>query len=67
VLLSLLNPFNNEKHLVVKKYLISSYSTAQNMPKIAEVTLSSCGLEVADLGKNCDCGIVELRLQSNIS
>jgi hypothetical protein len=27
------------------------------MPKIAEVKLSSCGLEVADLGKNCKCGI----------
>ncbi len=37
------------------------------MPKIAEVKLSSCGLEVADLGKNCDCGIAELRLRSNIS
>jgi hypothetical protein len=40
-----------------KKCLISSYSTAQNMPKIAEVKLSSCRLEVADLGKNYDCGI----------
>jgi hypothetical protein len=40
---------------------------AQNMLKIAEVKLSSCGLEVADLGKNCDCGIAELRLRSNIS
>jgi hypothetical protein len=30
------------------------------MPKIAEVKLSSCGLEVVDLGKNCDlrnCGV----------
>jgi hypothetical protein len=42
-------------------------STAKNMPKIAELNLSSCGLEVADLRKNCDCGIAELRLQSNIS
>ncbi len=27
------------------------------MPKIAELKLSSCGLEVVDFGKNCDCGI----------
>jgi hypothetical protein len=40
-----------------KKCLISSYSTAQTMPKIAKVKLSSCGLEVADLGKNCNCGV----------
>jgi hypothetical protein len=37
------------------------------MPKFAEVKLSSCGLEVADFRKNCDCGIEELQLQSNIS
>jgi hypothetical protein len=37
------------------------------MPKIAEVKLSSCGLEVADFGKNCGCGIAELRLRNNIS
>jgi hypothetical protein len=37
------------------------------MPKIAEVQLSSCGLEVAGFTKNCDCGITELRLRSNIS
>jgi hypothetical protein len=37
------------------------------MPKIAEVKLSSCGLEVAGFRKNCDCGIAELRLRSNIS
>jgi hypothetical protein len=48
-----------------KKDLISSYSTAKNMPKIAKVTLSSCGLEVVDFRKNCVYGIVELR--SNIS
>jgi hypothetical protein len=29
--------------------------------------LSSCGLEVVDLRKNCDCRIAELRLRSNIS
>jgi hypothetical protein len=32
-------------------------SMAKNMPKIAEVKFSSCGLEVADFRKNCDCGI----------
>jgi hypothetical protein len=37
----------------------------KNIPKIAEVMFSSCGLEVADFIKNCDCGIAELR--SNIS
>jgi hypothetical protein len=37
------------------------------MPKIVEVKLSSCGLEVAGFRKNCDCGIAELRLWSNIS
>jgi hypothetical protein len=39
----------------------------KNMPKIAELILSSCGLEVADFIKNSDCGIAELRLLSNIS
>ncbi len=34
-------------------------STAKNMPKIAELKLSSFGLEVADFRKNCDCGIAE--------
>jgi hypothetical protein len=37
------------------------------MPKIAELKLSSCGLEVADFRKNCNCGIAELRLRSSIS
>jgi hypothetical protein len=41
---------------VVKKY-ISIYPTAKNIPKIAEVKLSSCGLEVTDFRKNCDCRI----------
>ncbi len=41
-------------------------SRAETVPKIAKLKLSSCGLEVADLRKNCDCGIVELRLWSNI-
>jgi hypothetical protein len=27
------------------------------VPKIAELKLSSCGLEVADFRKNCDCRI----------
>jgi hypothetical protein len=48
-----------------KKDLISSYSMAKNMPKIAEVMLSSC--ELKDFRKNCDCGIAELQLQSKIS
>jgi hypothetical protein len=33
--------------------------TAKNMPKIAEMKLSSCGLKVADIRKNCDCGVAE--------
>jgi hypothetical protein len=37
------------------------------MTKIAELKLSSCGLEVADFRKIYDCGIAELRLRSNIS
>jgi hypothetical protein len=38
------------------------------MLKIAEVKLSSCGLEVADFRKNCHCGVaVEEQLRSNIS
>ncbi len=37
------------------------------MPKIAEVKLSSCGLDIAGFRKKCDCGIAELRLRSNIS
>jgi hypothetical protein len=41
-------------------------STAKNIPKIAEMKLSSCGLEVADIRKNCDCGIAELRLRTDI-
>jgi hypothetical protein len=32
-------------------------SLAKNMPKIAEVRLSSSGFKVADLKKNCDYGI----------
>jgi hypothetical protein len=49
---------------VGKKYFISRYSTAQNMPKIAEVKLSSCGLEVADFWKklrlrNCGVAVAE--------
>jgi hypothetical protein len=30
---------------------------AKYMPKIAEMKLSSCGLDVADFRKNCDCGV----------
>ncbi len=40
---------------MVKKNPISSYSAAKKLPKNAEVKLSSCGLEVADFRKNCDC------------
>jgi hypothetical protein len=40
-------------------------SMAKNMPNIAEMKLSSRRLEVADIRKNCYCGIAELR--SNIS
>ncbi len=36
------------------------------MMEIAEGMLSSCRLEVVDFRKNCDCGIAELRLWSNI-
>jgi hypothetical protein len=43
------------------------YFTAENVPKIAELRLSICGLEVAHFRKICDCGIAELRLRSNIS
>jgi hypothetical protein len=32
-------------------------STAENVPKIAELKLSSYGLEVADFRKNCECGV----------
>jgi hypothetical protein len=32
-------------------------SMAKNMPKIAEVKLSSCGFKVADFKKNCNCGV----------
>jgi hypothetical protein len=46
-----------------KKYVISSYSAAKNMTKIAKVKVSSCGLEVAYFGKiaiaelrSCGCG-----------
>jgi hypothetical protein len=37
------------------------------MPNNAELKLLSCGLEVADSRKKCDCGIAELRLRSNMS
>jgi hypothetical protein len=42
-----------------KRYIISSYSMATNMPKIAEMKLSSCRLELANFRKNYDCGIIE--------
>ncbi len=40
---------------------------AKNMPKIVEVRLSSCGFKVVDLLQNCNCGIAELQMWSNIS
>jgi hypothetical protein len=42
--------------LVVKIYNFKLLHT-KNLLKIAEVKLSSCGLEVADFRKNCDCGV----------
>jgi hypothetical protein len=36
------------------------------MPEIAEVKLANCRFEITDFRKNCDCGIEELRLRSNI-
>jgi hypothetical protein len=42
------------KNTFGKKYKLSSCTTAKSMPKIADVKLSSCGLEVADFRKNCD-------------
>ncbi len=40
-----------------KKHIISSYSKAKNMPKIAEVKLLSCRLDVAGFRKNWDCRV----------
>jgi hypothetical protein len=37
------------------------------MLKNAELNFPSCGLEVVDFRKNCDCGIAELGLRSNMS
>jgi hypothetical protein len=59
----------------VEKNLISSYSTAKNMPKIAEVKLSSCGLQkklqlwncgvtVQHFLKSCGIAIAEVLLSS---
>jgi hypothetical protein len=44
---------DSKEYLAVKKYIISSYSNAKNMPKVAEMKLSSCGLQ-----KNCACGVM---------
>ncbi len=59
VLLSLQNPLNNKKYLVVKIYIISNYSTAKNMPKIAEVKLSSCGLQIKLRLRNSGVAVTE--------
>jgi hypothetical protein len=49
---------DSKENLAVKKYIISSYSNAKNIPKIAEVKLSSCGLEVADFKlRTLSCGL----------
>jgi hypothetical protein len=54
-------PFNilsiAKKRLAVKEIYNFKLLHAKNLLKIAEVKLSSCGLEVADFRKNCDCGI----------
>jgi hypothetical protein len=43
-----------------KKYIyISSYSTAKNVPKIAEVKLSSCGLQKKLRLRNCRVAVAE--------
>jgi hypothetical protein len=44
---------------VVKKYPISSYSAAKKLPKIAEVKLSSCGLQKKLRLRNCGVAVVE--------
>ncbi len=49
----------NRKSLATVPLTSSISSTAKNMPKIAEVKRSSCGLEVADYRKNGNCGIAE--------
>jgi hypothetical protein len=42
---------------VVKKICNFKLLHAKNLLKIAEVKLSSCGLEVTDFRKNCNCGV----------
>jgi hypothetical protein len=53
--------------VALKKNIISSYSTTKNLLNIAEVKLSSCGLEIADFRKiaiaelqSCGCGAIFL-------
>jgi hypothetical protein len=58
-LLSLYNPLSNIKHLVVKKYPISSYSAAKKLPEIVEVKLSSCGLQKKLRLRNCRVVVAE--------
>ncbi len=50
---------------MVKKYIISSHSTAKNMPKIAEVKVSSCGLWKKLRLRNCGCGATFLKKLRN--
>jgi hypothetical protein len=47
-----LKPLKCENHLVVKKYIIYSYSTAKKCRK-----LQKWSFQVADFRKNRDCGI----------
>ncbi len=42
---------------MVKNIQFQATLWPKKLPKIAEVKLSSCGLEVVDFRKNCDCGI----------
>jgi hypothetical protein len=44
---------------VVTKIYISSYSTAKNVPKIAEVKLSTCGLQKKLRLRNCGVAVAE--------
>jgi hypothetical protein len=43
----------------VKKYTISGYSAAKNMPEIVEVKLSSCGLKKKLRLWNCRVAVAE--------
>jgi hypothetical protein len=59
VLLSLSNSLNSKKTPGGKKYIITSYSTAKNMPEIVEVKPSSCGLQKKLRLRNCGDAVAE--------